>query len=67
METFKHHKPGCMANISCLVLHYDGICPGPYGKCTCDQLPDDKPIEISNIDLTGDSTTTSDNALNLTN
>lgn len=34
----KIHKPGCMANISCLVAHSDGICPGPYGKCTCDSI-----------------------------
>lgn len=26
-----------MANVSCLVIHPDGICPGPYGKCTCDK------------------------------
>ncbi len=29
------HKPGCMANVSCAVYHADGVCPGPYGKCTC--------------------------------
>ncbi len=31
----KEHKPGCLANVSCLVIHPDGICPGPYGQCTC--------------------------------
>lgn len=34
----KIHKPGCMANIQCSVFHADGICPGPYGKCTCDGI-----------------------------
>lgn len=34
MELDKH-EPGCMANMQCLVIHSDGICPGPYGKCTC--------------------------------
>lgn len=34
----KIHKPGCMANLSCLVYHPDGVCPGPYGKCTCDEI-----------------------------
>ncbi len=34
----KIHKPGCLANVSCLVIHPDGICPGPYGKCTCDSM-----------------------------
>lgn len=32
----KIHKPGCLANVSCLVVHTDGVCPGPYGKCTCE-------------------------------
>ena len=32
----KQHKPWCMANISCLVIHLDGKCPGPYGRCTCE-------------------------------
>lgn len=27
-----------MALINCTVYHADGICPGPYGKCTCDQV-----------------------------
>lgn len=27
-----------MANTACLVIHEDGICPGPYGKCTCDEI-----------------------------
>lgn len=36
----KIHKQGCMANISCLAIHLDGVCPGPYGKCTCDTLPE---------------------------
>lgn len=31
----KIHKQGCLANASCLVVHLDGVCPGPYGKCTC--------------------------------
>lgn len=30
------HKPGCQANISCLVNHLDGVCD-KY-KCTCDLL-----------------------------
>lgn len=34
----KSHKQGCLANTSCLVIHPDGICPGPYGKCTCDVI-----------------------------
>lgn len=34
----KIHKSGCIANVSCLVIHSDGVCPGPYGKCTCDGL-----------------------------
>ena len=34
----KTHKPGCMINTSCLVVHPDGVCPGPYGKCTCDSI-----------------------------
>lgn len=29
------HKPMCKINMSCAVLHEDGICPGPYGKCDC--------------------------------
>lgn len=32
-----------MANLRCLVIHTDGICPGPYGKCTCDDSP--SPVE----------------------
>ena len=24
--------------MSCLVIHTDGHCPGPYGQCTCDQI-----------------------------
>lgn len=32
----KQHKQGCLANTACAVYHPDGICPGPYGKCTCD-------------------------------
>lgn len=32
----KIHKPNCMANVTCAVFHADGVCPGPYGKCTCD-------------------------------
>lgn len=35
----RQHKPGCMANMACMVYHDDGICPGPYGKCTCATLP----------------------------
>lgn len=35
MEEKKQHKPGCLANISCMVAH-NGPCPGPYGKCTCE-------------------------------
>lgn len=38
----KQHKPGCMANVACAVLH-DGPCPGPYGKCTCDETKADVP------------------------
>lgn len=34
----KQHKSGCMANIHCAVYHPDGICSGPYGKCTCDEI-----------------------------
>lgn len=33
------HKAGCMANMVCAVYHPDGVCPGPYGKCTCDEIP----------------------------
>lgn len=33
----KQHKPGCKGIMSCLVYHPDGVCPGPYGVCTCDQ------------------------------
>lgn len=29
-----------MANMRCLVIHSDGICPGPFGKCTCYQPPE---------------------------
>lgn len=38
MTSHIQHKPGCMALINCTVYHADGICPGPYGKCTCDQI-----------------------------
>lgn len=38
MTSHIQHKPGCMALINCTVYHADGICPGPYGKCTCDQV-----------------------------
>ncbi len=34
----KEHKPGCLANTHCAVYHADGVCPGPYGKCTCDEI-----------------------------
>lgn len=41
----RQHKPGCMANVVCAVYHPDGICPGPYGQCTCEQI-EEKPIEV---------------------
>lgn len=41
----KKYKPGCMALMSCAVYHEDGVCPGPYGKCTCDQIQDSKMID----------------------
>ena len=31
----KNHKPGCLIYFQCCVYHSDGICPGPYGKCSC--------------------------------
>src|SRR3990167_4330457 len=41
----EQHKPGCMINRRCLVVHLDGICPGPYGKCSCHELPEpEKPM-----------------------
>lgn len=43
MTSHIQHKPGCMANLSCLVYHPDGVCPGPYGKCTCDEIKE-KPV-----------------------
>lgn len=33
-EPEKHH-PMCNINLKCLVIHPDGVCPGPYGKCNC--------------------------------
>ncbi len=27
----------------CLVLHPDGICPGPYGKCDCSTMENNQP------------------------
>jgi hypothetical protein len=33
----KQHKPGCMACMFCAVDHGGQPCPGPYGKCTCDE------------------------------
>lgn len=47
----KIHKAGCAANISCAVYHLDGICPGPYGKCTCHDI-EEKPTNVSDIDIT---------------
>lgn len=35
----KIHKPDCLLNVHCLVIHPDGICPGPYGTCTCNITP----------------------------
>ena len=35
----KQHKAGCLINVQCAVVHSDGICPGPYGKCTCPEPP----------------------------
>lgn len=35
MNRIVRHDPGCMIHRSCLVIHPDGICPGPYGKCSC--------------------------------
>jgi len=52
-QTNKIHKQGCLANVHCLVYHPDGVCPGPYGKCNCDELPETPPIQISNADITG--------------
>lgn len=46
------HDPMCKINMSCAVLHEDGICPGPYGKCDCgaeSALPQEQPKE--KIDL----------------
>ncbi len=48
----KIHEQGCLANTACLVMHYDGGCPGPYGKCTCEGS------EIFNIKLHESNTTT---------
>ncbi len=42
----KQHKPGCMANIKCAVYHADGICPGPYGICTCDTIESNISVPI---------------------
>ncbi len=44
----KIHKPGCLASVQCLVVHPDGRCPGPYGKCTCDSTPNDTARESQN-------------------
>lgn len=44
-KEIKIHKPGCMANMHCLVIHPDGICPGPYGQCTCGQTEGPKEKE----------------------
>lgn len=30
-----NHESGCLINTRCLVYHIDGVCPGPYGTCTC--------------------------------
>lgn len=43
----KQHKPGCMTNLQCLVYHPDGVCPGPYGQCTCSYLPETQKIEVT--------------------
>ena len=40
------HKENCKINMQCLVIHPDGICPGPYGKCTCETL-EDRLLELS--------------------
>ncbi len=29
------HKPMCKINTQCFVIHPDGVCPGPCGKCDC--------------------------------
>ena len=45
----KQHKPGCKINIQCLVYHQDGVCPGPYGTCTCDEITDSNTKPQANL------------------
>lgn len=47
-----NHKPGCMINTRCLVYHVDGVCPGPYGQCTCSQITEIPKIEVTLGELT---------------
>jgi hypothetical protein len=51
MELYKQHKAGCLANVSCLVYHPDGVCTGPYGKCTCDQLPPEITLTSNTLNI----------------
>ena len=39
MNENRVHKNGCMKDVRCLVVHLDDVCPGPYGKCNCFELP----------------------------
>lgn len=38
-----------MINSACAVYHLDGICPGPYGKCTCDGSESNVIVPFQNI------------------
>lgn len=49
MDNLQTHALGCMANIKCLVLHTDGVCTGPYGKCTCPSINKNNMPKIESI------------------
>ncbi len=42
-----------MANVRCMVIHTDGVCPGPYGICDCgvDNPPNTAPKDSYNEDM----------------